>query len=96
MMRAFWLQFSAWLRNEWRLIRLDTWAEEPRSTSPAGSVADPRVARMDLRQRAYGKRLRREGRSLLSGKEYTPALTKEQPAPPPKSGKVVPIRKRQQ
>lgn len=63
----------------------------PEPESRAGSVADPMVARMDLRQRAYGKRLRREGRTLLAGKEYIPTMTKPQPAKPPKADRVVSI-----
>jgi hypothetical protein len=47
---------------------------------------------MDLRQRAFGKRMRRQGKSLLSGKDYKPALTKEQPSAPPADGKVVRLR----
>lgn len=86
--------FLRWLRNEWRLIRLDTWVDEPKST--LGTMADPRVAKMVVRQRAYGKRLRRQGRSLLSGKEYIPAMTQPAPAAkPPKGDKVVPIRSAQ-
>jgi hypothetical protein len=80
-----------WLREEWRLMWLETWAEEPRST--LGTMADPRVQVMVTRQRAYGKRLRRQGRSLLSGKEYIPAMTLPAPAKPPKGDKVVPIRR---
>jgi hypothetical protein len=66
---------------------------EPRNESTAGSVADPRVARMDLRQRSYGKRLRREGKTLLSGKAYVPVLTIALPVKPPKADKVTPIRR---
>lgn len=64
-----------------------------RRESDAGSVADPRVARMDLKQRAYGKRLRREGRTLLAGKEYIPTLTIPAPAKPPRADKVVLLRR---
>jgi hypothetical protein len=83
-----------WLREEWRLMWLETWAEEPRST--LGTMADPKVQVMVTRQRAYGKRLRRQGRSLLggkSGKVYKPALTVQVPIKPD-DGKVIPIRRK--
>jgi hypothetical protein len=48
---------------------------------------------MDLRQRSYGKRLRREGKTLLSGKAYVPVLTIALPVKPPKADKVTPIRR---
>lgn len=68
-------------------------SEPRRKDSNAGSVADPKVARMDLKQRAYGKRLRREGRSLLSGKAYKPALTTQQPAKPARTDNVTVLRR---
>lgn len=64
-----------------------------RRESDAGSVADPKVARMDLKQRAYGKRLRREGRTLLAGKHYTPAVGKPTPAKPTRTDNVTVLRR---
>lgn len=80
-----------WAREEWRRIRADTWAPSEPAENTAGSVADPRVARMDLRMRALGKRMRREGRTLHSPqKRYVPVLTKPAPAErPPKADRVV-------
>lgn len=81
----------AWAREEWRLLRLHTWA--PDAAQPC-TLRDERVALMVLKQRALGKRMRRQGRSLLADKPYTPVLTKpaEDPAPP-KADKVVPFRR---
>lgn len=65
------------------------------TTAPRpGTVEDPDVANMVVRQRAMGKRMRRQGRSLLSGKAYVPALTKfAEPASPQQPHNVVPLRK---
>lgn len=87
---------APWARGEWRLMRQHTWAPDPEA-GPCTVEGDARAASMVVKQRALGKRLRREGRSILSaGREYTPVLTK--PAPvverPPKADKVVPIRRR--
>ena len=81
---------TAWAREEWRRLRAESWA--PDEFQPC-SVSDPRVARMDLKRRALGKRMRRQGRTLLGGKGYVPVLTKPAEAPPPKANKVVPIRR---
>lgn len=84
----------AWLRREWQLMRMRSWAR-PREISGPGTLDDPRVQNMVIKQRALGKRMRKQGRTLLSGKHYIPALTKPGDAPPPKADKVVPIRKPQ-
>lgn len=82
----------AWLREEWRLARADTWADGS-YRGAVGTSADPDVKRMEARQRAFGERLRRQGRSLLAGKEYVPSLTKPaEPPPPPRANKVVRLR----
>lgn len=47
----------------------------------AAKKAGDRTAYLTVKQRAMGKRLRRQGRSLLSGKEYVPALTKKAEQP---------------
>lgn len=80
-----------WAREEWRRLRAETWAPD---NAPC-TVQDPRVALMTLKQRALGKRMRRDGRSLLASKPYVPVLTKPaaSEATPPKSDKVVPIRR---
>lgn len=94
----------AWAREEWRLFKLDTWDDgkydAPR-TAPAprpvergdGTRSDPKVQKMEERQRAFGERLREQGRSLLAGKEYVPALTRGFEPPIPRANKVVPIRR---
>lgn len=86
---------TAWAREEWRLMRQNTWAMTRRPGITGGSVAEPRVAAMDLRMRAYAKRLRREGRHLTNGRRYVPVLTKPAEPPPPRAAKVYPIRKPQ-
>jgi hypothetical protein len=87
-------EFVKWCAEQWRLFKLDTWADgrydAPRVPTP-GTLADPRVASMDKRQREHGEVLRLQGRSLLAGKRYIPAGTKPLDAPPPKAGRVVPI-----
>lgn len=82
----------AWVREEWRLLRMRTWA--PEVDAPPCTLRDPKVALMVLKQRALGKRMRKQGRSLLASKPYTPALTKPAEEPtPPKADKVVPFRR---
>jgi hypothetical protein len=83
--------FVAYFRGEWRMIRARTWAP--------GTADDPDVKAMVVRQRAMGKRLRRQGRSLLGPegkrKAYTPQLTKPAPesTPPRANEVVVPLRR---
>lgn len=90
--------FLAWCREEWRLARADTW-EGGVYRGAVGTAADPDVKQMVVRQRAFGKRLRRQGRSLLGPegkrKAYTPELTKPAPeSPPPRADQVVvPLRR---
>lgn len=48
---------------------------EQRQRQAEAEGAD-RTAYLTVKQRAMGKRLRRQGRSLLTGKPYTPVLTK--------------------
>lgn len=79
-----------WARAEWRRMWVETWG--PTGCPEPFTVADPRIARMVLRQRSFGKRLRREGRSLLAGKAYTPVLTKVEPAAV-RTPNVVPLRR---
>jgi hypothetical protein len=78
--------FLAWLRDEVRLARADNWA--------TGTLDDPRVARMFVKQRALARRMRRQGRTLLAGKEYVPVLTKPTEPPAPRADKVVTLRRR--
>lgn len=49
----------------------------------AMKAAEDRTAYLTVKQRAMGKRLRRQKKSLLSGKDYTPTLTKKAEAPEP-------------
>lgn len=94
-----------WAREEWRLMRLDAW-ESPREGITGGTLEEPdahasreellahdRAKAMDMKMRAYAKRLRRDGRHLIAGKRYIPALTKPSEPPPTRSGNVLPIRK---
>lgn len=81
--------FIGWCRQEWRLIRAQTWAPAP------STLADPDVASMVARQKAMGERMKRQGVSLLAGHAYRPALTKPATTPPPRAAAVVtPIRAR--
>ena len=88
--------FLLWLREEWRAAYVESFAPDHLVNPRLGSVAhDDRVALMTARQRYLGKRMRREGRSLLAGKAYRPALTKTE-APvkvAPRSAKVLSIRR---
>jgi hypothetical protein len=45
--------------------------------SSLGTLGDDRVAYMTVKQRALGKRMRRQGKSILSRSDYTPELTKK-------------------
>lgn len=65
-------------------------------TGTKSSDYEARVKAMELRQREYGKKLRRQGRTLLANKYYIPVLTKpsDPPYPPPMASKVVPILRR--
>jgi hypothetical protein len=75
-----------WLRDEAHLARARTW--EP------GTLSDPKVARMFVKQRAMARRMRRQGRTLLAGKDYVPVLTKPTEPPAPRADKVVTLRRR--
>lgn len=97
-------QLLAWIREEWRLLRLDTWddgkydaprspARQPTVERGDGTANDPKVKRLLDQQVAIAERLRDQGRSILAGKQYIPALTKPADGPPPKANKVVPIRR---
>jgi hypothetical protein len=86
----------AWLRAEWRAGSEETFYRSDYLVNPRlGSVVDPRVAKMMLKQRALGKRMRRKGKTLFSAsKSYVPVLTKQVPLPdPPKAAEVYPIRR---
>lgn len=73
-----------WMREEWRAAYVESFAPERLVNPRLGSVAhDDRVALMAVKQRALGKRMRRDGRSLLAGKAYRPALTKAEPPAKP-------------
>jgi hypothetical protein len=84
-----------WIRNEIALMRAQTW-QGPYLVNPAlGSSTSPGVARMEKKRKALGKRMKKQGRSLLAKKVYTPVLTKkaDDASPPPRADKVVPIRR---
>lgn len=83
----------AWLREEWRLMRADTWAAGP--SKIVGATAEEERAKILLhRQRALAKHMRRKGKHLFAGKRYRPALTAPvAPATPPRADVVVPMRK---
>lgn len=86
---AFWRRCCAWAREEARLINEASWAEG--IYQGPGTSSDPRVAAMAEKQRELAARMREEGRHLLTGRAYKPALTKE--TPPPRAAEVVPIRR---
>lgn len=81
-----------WVREEWERIRADEFAPRRPGIS-GGTIAEPRVKKMDERMRAYAKRLRRDGRHLIAGKRYIPDGTKPSEPPATRSGNVLPIRK---
>lgn len=58
----------------------------PRHASKVGTTNDPRVEWMVSRQRAYGKWLRKKGRTLLADCAYEPVLHQRE--------NVVPLRSR--
>ena len=88
------LPIGVWIRREVERARMKTWAPTGERPGPCSVKGDPRVQAMVVKQRAFGKRLRRQGRTLLAGKEYVPALTKPaEPPAPPMADKVVPIRR---
>lgn len=73
----------AWARDEWRLMRAETFG-------PQGPTHDEeRAAKLLYRQRALAKRMRKKGTHLYAGKTYTPTLTTPTPAKPPKADAVV-------
>ena len=78
--------FIAWLREELRLARANNWA--------SGTLEDPRVAAMTMKQRELADQMRQQGRTLLAGKGYVPVLTKPTDAPAPRAHKVVNLRRR--
>jgi hypothetical protein len=82
-----------WIREELRLMRADTWQGEY-LVNPA-LVDVERAALMAAKGRALGKRMKRQGRSLISKtpKPYVPVLTKQVDPVPPLADKVVPIRR---
>lgn len=69
-----WLrELRAWAREEMRLMRLDTWADEyDRPRAAVGTMEDPAVASMFLKMRRHAKKLHDQRKTLLAGKEYTP------------------------
>lgn len=88
--------FFAWVRNEIALARADQWSGDYLVNPALGSMADPNVARMDMKRKRLGKRMKKQGRSLLTKKAYTPVLTKktDDTTPAPRADKIVPIRRR--
>lgn len=94
---SWWRRLRAWLREELRLLREESWADG--IYQGPGTAADPRVAGLAERQRELAARMRAEGRHLLDSpagarKSYRPALTKPTPEPtPPRAAAVVPIRR---
>jgi hypothetical protein len=79
----------AWLREEIARARARTWAP-----GTPGTLQDPRVARVFAKQRELAEQMREQGRTLLSGKEYVPELTKPAEPPAPRADKVVTLRRR--
>lgn len=88
---AWYRRLQAWLREETRLIAEESWSDGI-YRGPV-TAADPRVAAMAEKQRELAAQMREEGRHLLTGRAYRPALTKPFEAPPPKAAKVFPIRR---
>lgn len=93
---AFWRRCCAWVREEGRLVREESWADG--IYQGPGTAADPRVAAMAEKQRELTARMRDEGRHLLDSptgerKPYKPVGTKPIEAPPPRAAAVVPIRR---
>lgn len=78
--------FIRWLLEEWRVFKLDTWDDGKYDAPRAGSITDPRVARMVERQRIAGDVLRQNGLSILCPRRYIPDGTK--PAEPPPGRRV--------
>ena len=76
---AIWI--GLWVLMAWAVIR-ESRKDKPTKPAP-GTLEDPAVALMVVKQRAFGKRLRRKGLSILSGKDYDPVLTKKADAPEP-------------
>jgi hypothetical protein len=64
--------FVAYVREEWRLIRAETWRDH--IVNP-DLVDKDRAALTWTKQRALAKRMRRQGRALLTGKPFTPEPT---------------------
>lgn len=83
--------FFAWLREEIRLARAPDWSD---GAYRPGTIDDPDVAYMAVRQRAMAKRMRRQGRSLLGPKSARapwvpgPHVLNAEPSP----DNVVPLR----
>jgi hypothetical protein len=59
--------------------------DRPPRKPVTGTTKDPRVEWMDAKQRAYGRWLRKKGRTLLADCEYEPELH---------AGNVIPIRRK--
>lgn len=64
-------------------ITADALTRKTKPPSSLGTFGDDGVAYMTVKQRALGKRMRRQGRSLLADKPYTPELTKKAESPEP-------------
>lgn len=88
---ALYRRARAWVREEARLARAESWANGVYEGPP--EVADSRIAKMAERQRELAERMRAEGRHLFNDRAYKPALTKPVEAPPPKAAQVYPIRR---
>lgn len=91
----------AWLKREWHLMRAHYWSPYE-ITGPKGT--EDGVQRLELKQRALAKQMRRQGRHLFASKKarrkaYTPVGTTPIAAPeiPPArkpNSTVVPMRRR--
>lgn len=89
------LPFVAWMRREIQLMRAETFQGDYIVNPALGTRADPVVARMDMKRKRLGKRMKKQRRSLLADKPYTPVLTKkaDEPAPPRADKVVIPLRR---
>lgn len=78
-----WFIVGAWVVMVCCFVGCHVIAKHEAKKPAPGTLEDDKVAYMLVKQRAMGKRLRKQGRSLLSGKDYTPELTKKADAPEP-------------
>lgn len=67
----------AWFRAEWRRMRMETFSSQE---LPGPTGAEEAAQRLELKQRALAKQMRRQGRHLFASKKgrrkaYTPVGT---------------------